>query len=476
MTSPVRGRSSRRALVEEGVLSMIIIKGGTLVTPQGLRHADLALDGDKVAGIADSIKVSSEDTVYDASGCWVFPGFIDAHTHLQCWTGMDWTADSFETGTRAAACGGTTTVVDYATADRGVTMPDALAEWHKRADGTCTANYAFHMALAEWNERNKADLAVMRESGVCSFKTYFAYDHLRLDDAETLEVLEALAPLGGTLCVHCENGTVVNELQRRVFEAGITGPEGHPLSRPAECEAEAISRLLYLAHLAGDARVNVVHLSTKMGLDAIRAAKARGQKNIYVETCPQYLLLDETCYLEQGEDGFAGAKYVMSPPLRKPADRSALREALEAGEIDTIATDHCSFNLTGQKDRGKGDFRKIPNGGAGIEHRPALVATSFADTLGPTDLCRLMSENPAKVFGMWPAKGRLDVGADADICVWDPSAEWTISAATQHQNVDHTPYEGFVCKGRAKLTFVNGVLAAKDGHPTGEQPGRFVSR
>ena len=463
-------------MVEEGVLSMIIIKGGTLVTPEGLRHADLALSGDKVAGIADSIKVSSEDTVYDAAGCWVFPGFIDAHTHLQCWTGMDWTADSFETGTRAAACGGTTTIVDYATADRGVTMPDALAEWHKRADGTCTANYAFHMALAEWNEQNKADLAVMREGGVCSFKTYFAYDHLRLDDAETLEVLEALKPLGGTLCVHCENGTVVNELQRRVFEAGVTGPEGHPLSRPAECEAEAISRLLYLAHLAGDARVNVVHLSTKMGLDAIRAAKARGQKNIFVETCPQYLLLDDTRYLEQGEDGFAGAKYVMSPPLRKPADRSALREALEAGEIDTIATDHCSFNLEGQKDRGKGDFRKIPNGGAGIEHRPALVATSFADTLGPTDLCRLMSENPAKVFGMWPAKGRLDVGADADVCVWDPSVEWTISAATQHQNVDHTPYEGFMCKGRAKLTFVNGVLAAKDGHPTGEQPGRFVSR
>ncbi len=463
-------------MVEEGVLSMIIIKGGTLVTPEGLRHADLALSGDKVAGIASSIKVSSEDTVYDAAGCWVFPGFIDAHTHLQCWTGMDWTADSFETGTRAAACGGTTTIVDYATADRGVTMPDALAEWHKRADGTCTANYAFHMALAEWNEQNKADLAVMREGGVCSFKTYFAYDHLRLDDAETLEVLEALKPLGGTLCVHCENGTVVNELQRRVFEAGVTGPEGHPLSRPAECEAEAISRLLYLAHLAGDARVNVVHLSTKMGLDAIRAAKARGQKNIFVETCPQYLLLDDTRYLEQGEDGFAGAKYVMSPPLRKPADRSALREALEAGEIDTIATDHCSFNLEGQKDRGKGDFRKIPNGGAGIEHRPALLATSFADTLGPTDLCRLMSENPAKVFGMWPAKGRLDVGADADVCVWDPSVEWTISAATQHQNVDHTPYEGFTCKGRAKLTFVNGVLAAKDGHPTGEQPGRFVSR
>ena len=220
---------------------------------------------------------------------------------------MDWTADSFETGTRAAACGGTTTIVDYATADRGVTMPDALVEWHHRADGTCTANYAFHMALAEWNERNRADLSAMREAGVSSFKTYFAYDHLRLDDAETLEVLEELKRVGGILCVHCENGTLVNALQKRVFEQGIHGPEGHALSRPDVCEAEAVSRLLYLAHLAGDAPVNVVHLSTKLGLEAIRAAKARGQKNIYVETCPQYLMLDDTCYLEQGEDGFAGA-------------------------------------------------------------------------------------------------------------------------------------------------------------------------
>lgn len=455
---------------------MVIIQGGALVTPEGIRMGDVALAGDKVSRVAAHIEPAEGDEVFDAGGCWVFPGFIDAHTHMQCWTGMDWTADSFETGTRAAACGGTTTIVDYATADRGVTMPDALAEWHRRADGTCTANFAFHMALAEWNERNRSDLAVMRESGVCSFKTYFAYDHLRLDDADTLEVLEALKPLVATLCVHCENGTVVDALQRRVFNEGIIGPEGHPLSRPAECEAEAISRLLYLAHLAGDARVNVVHLSTRLGLEAIRDAKARGQKNIFVETCPQYLLLDDTRYLERGDDGFAGAKYVMSPPLRKPSDRAALREALVRGEIDTIATDHCSFNLHGQKDRGRGDFRKIPNGGAGVEHRPALVATSFAGELGPTDLCRLMSENPAKVFGMWPAKGRLAEGADADVCVWDPSVAWTISAATQHQNVDHTPYEGFECQGRARLTFVNGVLVARDGEPTGEKPGRFVNR
>ena len=455
---------------------MIIIKGGTLVCPDGLRVGDVALEGDKIVRIAASIEAGDGDEVADAAGCWVFPGFIDAHTHMQCWTGIDWTADSFETGTRAAACGGTTTIVDYATADRGVTMPDALAEWHKRADGTCTSNYAFHMAIAEWNERNREDLAAMRAGGVSSFKTYFAYDHLRLDDAETLEVLEALKPFGGTLCVHCENGTLVDALQKRVYEAGIHGPEGHPLSRPAECEAEAVSRLLYLAHLAGDARVNVVHLSTKLGLEAIRAAKARGQKNIFVETCPQYLLLDDTCFTRRGEDGLEGLEFVMSPPPRKPSDRAALRQALLDGEIDTIATDHCSFNLHGQKDRGVDDFRAVPNGGAGVEHRPVLIATTFEGQLGPTDLCRLMSENPARVFGMWPRKGCLAEGSDADVCVWDPSVEWTISAKTQHQNVDHTPYEGFVCHGRARLTYVNGVLAARDGEPTGATPGTYVPR
>ncbi|WP_293844111.1 dihydropyrimidinase [uncultured Parolsenella sp.] len=455
---------------------MIIIKGGTLVCPDGLRVGDVALEGDKIVRIAASIEAGDGDEVADATGCWVFPGFIDAHTHMQCWTGIDWTADSFETGTRAAACGGTTTIVDYATADRGVTLPDALAEWHKRADGTCTSNYAFHMAIAEWNERNREDLAAMRAGGVSSFKTYFAYDHLRLDDAETLEVLEALKPFGGTLCVHCENGTLVDALQKRVYEAGIHGPEGHPLSRPAECEAEAVSRLLYLAHLAGDAHVNVVHLSTKLGLEAIRAAKARGQKNIFVETCPQYLLLDDTCFTRRGEDGLEGLEFVMSPPPRKPSDRAALRQALLDGEIDTIATDHCSFNLHGQKDRGVDDFRAVPNGGAGVEHRPALIATTFEDQLGPTELCRLMSENPARVFGMWPRKGCLAEGSDADVCVWDPSVEWTILAKAQHQNVDHTPYEGFVCHGRARLTYVNGVLAARDGEPTGATPGTYVPR
>lgn len=454
---------------------MIIIANGALVTPEGLRRGDIALDGGRIVEVAARIEPGPSDTVEDATGCWVLPGLIDAHTHLQCWTGMDWTADSFETGTRAAACGGTTTIVDYATADRGVTMDEALAEWHRRADGACTANYGFHMAIAEWGDDSPGQMRRMREAGVSSFKTYLAYDHLRLTDAETLRCLEAVRELDAVLCVHCENGDVVDELQRAVLARGITGPEGHPLSRPAEAEADAVSRLLYLASIAG-ARVNVVHLSTELGLEAVRAARARGQRGVFVETCPQYLTLDDTRYLEEGDDGFAGAKYVMSPPLRKPSDVRALRAAVLAGEVDSIATDHCSFNLHGQKDRGRGDFTRIPNGGPGIEHRPAVMATAFEGRLGPVELARLMSEGPARVFGMWPRKGRLAPGADADVCVWDPRARWTISAATQQQAVDYTLYEGMEAHGRAHLVYVGGVLAARDGAPTGARPGTYVSR
>ncbi len=450
---------------------MKVIRNGRLVTPDGVVRGDLVLDGEKIAQVGGTFDAAATDEVMDVSDAYVFPGFIDGHTHMQCWTGLDWTADSFETGTRAAACGGTTTIVDYATQDKGMTLVEALDEWQRRAEGTCTANYAFHMAIADWNDEAKAQMQTMRERGVTSFKTYFAYDHLRLDDAETLEVLEYVRGLGGVLGIHCENGTLVNELRRRTMEAGITGPEGHAISRPAYTEAEAVSRFCYLGEQTG-ARINVVHLSSELGLKAVRAARARGVK-VNVETCPQYLLLDESCYLEPG---FDGAKYVMSPPLRKPHDVAALREALLNGEIDTIATDHCSFNMKGQKDRGLGDFTKIPNGGPGVEHRPALIMTTFEDQLGPEDFCRLMSENPARLFDMYPRKGALLVGSDADITVWDPKPRWTISAENQHQAVDYTSYEGMEVHGRAKLVYVNGELVVRDGEPTGVKPGAYVAR
>lgn len=454
---------------------MEVLEGGQLVLEDGLTEATLILDKGKIAAIVPKGEAlpswASVAPVTDCTGMIIFPGFIDAHTHLQAYTGMDWTADSFETGTRAAACGGTTTIVDYATQDKGMTLREAYDAWSDRAKGVCTANYGFHMAMSECTPELLAEMDDMVDLGISSFKTYFAYDHLRLNDGETYEVLRKIAELGAVLCVHCENGDLVNLLQKETFEAGITGPEGHPLSRPAVCEAEAIAKLCYLAEAAG-ARINVVHLSSKLGLLATEDARRRGMK-INVESCPQYMLLDDSHYLEPN---FGGAKYVMSPPLRKAEDIAALREALVQGEIDTLATDHCSFNLHGQKDRGMGDFRKIPNGGPGIEHRPALIMTSFKDELTYLDFARLMSTNPAKVFGMYPQKGRLAEGADADICVWNPHDSWTIRAAEQQQNVDYTPYEGFECTGRAHLVYVGGTLVAKDGKATGVTPGTYVVR
>lgn len=452
---------------------MTIIKHGMLVLPGGVCRGELAFENGVITKIAPAIEAGADDDVCDASGCLVFPGFIDGHTHLDMESGTTVTADDFASGSRAAVCGGTTTLVDFATQDKGHTLCEALDAWHKKADGKCACNYAFHMAVTDWNERTRDELPVMREQGVTSFKAYYAYDNLRLDDAQMYELLCALRPMNGVLGVHCENGTLVNELQKKQFAKGVTGPAGHPASRPPVVEAEAIRRLCAVAKLA-DSPVHIVHLSSAEGLAEVRRAREAGQ-TVWTETCPQYLVLDESRY---ALDGFEGAKYVMSPPLRSVADRDALREAVRNGEIDTISTDHCSYRFDTQKTLGKDDFTKIPNGAPGIEHRPALIYTSFVaeGELTPAAMCRLLAENPAKLFGMWPRKGCLAEGADADITVWDPDVRWTIRAGTQHQNVDYTPYEGFEAIGRPRAVYVGGELAAKDGEPTGVRAGRYVKR
>lgn len=450
---------------------MTILKNGTVMTPDGPVRADLRMDGKRIAEIAPEIRPEEGSDVVDAAGCWVCPGFIDGHTHLDLDAGATRTADDFPTGTRAAVCGGTTTICDFATQDRGDTMTRALEVWHGLADGVSSCNYAFHMAITDWNEGTRAELPALREAGVTSFKAYFAYDNLRVNDGAMLDILEALKPFGGILGVHCENGDVVELLRRRALAQGRTGPENHPLTRPAELEAEAIDRLCWLGRVA-DAPVHVVHLSSALGLEEVRRARRRGQ-SVYAETCPQYLLLDDSRYRLPG---FEGAKYVMSPPLRGLEDVHALREAVLAGEIDTISTDHCDFNFVGQKELGRGDFTRIPNGAPGIEHRPALMFTSFADGLTPSRLCELLSANQAKLFGMYPRKGALAVGSDADVVVWDPQDRWTITAAEQQQNVDYTPYEGMVMQGRARLVYVNGVLAAQNGKPTGAVAGEYIKR
>lgn len=452
---------------------MTIIQHGTLVLPDGLMQGDIAFENGVITRIAPAIEAGAGDAVCEAAGCLVFPGFIDAHTHLDMDSGTTVTADDFASGSRAAACGGTTTLVDFATQERGGTLTDALDAWHRKAEGKCACNYAFHMAVTDWNEQTRAELPRMFERGVTSFKAYYAYDNLRLDDAQMYDLLSALRPFGGVLGVHCENGTLVNRLQRQQLERGVTGPEGHPASRPPVVEAEAIRRLCAVAKLA-DSPVHIVHLSSAEGLEEVRRARASGQK-VWVETCPQYLLLDESRY---HLEGFEGAKYVMSPPLRSPADREALRAAVLGGEIDTISTDHCSYRFGDQKALGRDDFTNIPNGAPGIEHRPALIYTSFVASglMTEAQMCRLLSENPAKLFGMWPRKGRLAQGADADITVWDPQARWVIRAEAQHQNVDYTPYEGFEAAGRARAVYVGGQLAAKDGEPSGASAGRYVKR
>lgn len=450
---------------------MTILRNGALMTPEGPMNADLRMDKGKIAEIAPHIRPGGGEDVVDASGCWVCPGFIDGHTHLDLDTGATRTADDFASGTRAAVCGGTTTICDFATQDRGDTMAHALEVWHGLADGVSSCNYAFHMAVTDWNERTKAELPALRAAGVTSFKAYFAYDNLRLDDGAILELLESIRPFGGVLGVHCENGDVVERLRRRAVAQGRTGPENHPLTRPAEAEAEAVDRLCWLGRMA-DTPVHIVHLSSALGLEEVRRARRRGQ-TVYAETCPQYLLLDDSRYRLPG---FEGAKYVMSPPLRGREDVRALREAVVNGEIDTISTDHCDFNFAGQKELGRGDFTKIPNGAPGIEHRPALMFTSFAGALSPSRLCALLSANQARLFGMYPRKGALAVGSDADVVVWDPRARWTITAAGQVQNVDYTPYEGMEMEGRARLVYVNGVLAARNGQPTGAVAGEYIKR
>ena len=452
---------------------MTIIQHGTLVLPDGLMQGDIAFENGVITRIAPAIEAGAGDAVCEAAGCLVFPGFIDAHTHLDMDSGTTVTADDFASGSRAAACGGTTTLVDFATQERGGTLRDALDAWHRKAEGKCACNYAFHMAVTDWNEQTRAELPQMFERGVTSFKAYYAYDNLRLDDAQMYDLLSALRPFGGVLGVHCENGTLVNRLQREQLEKGVTGPAGHPASRPPVVEAEAIRRLCAVAKLA-DSPVHIVHLSSAEGLEEVRRARAAGQK-VWVETCPQYLLLDESRY---HLEGFEGAKYVMSPPLRSPADREALRAAVLDGEIDTISTDHCSYRFSDQKALGRDDFTKIPNGAPGIEHRPALIYTSFVASglMTAAQMSRLLSENPAKLFGMWPRKGQLAQGADADMTVWDPRARWVIRAEAQHQNVDYTPYEGFEAAGRARAVYVGGQLAAKDGEPSGASAGRYVKR
>ena len=446
----------------------ILIQNGTVVRGDGMEKTNVLIDNDVVCSVANGM-IAQADEVIDASGCYVFPGLIDTHTHFDLDLGITKTADDFITGTKAAVLGGTTTVLDFATQDRGMTMQDALDLWHQKAVGA-SCNYGFHMAVSEWNDARIAELDSMIAQGVTSFKMYMVYPNMRVTDGEIYNAIKQAAARNCIIGVHCENFDVLNERIKELHAAGIYAPVGHPLSRPNLVEAEGVARLMRIAEIAC-APAWVVHLSTREGLEEARRARMRGAE-VYLETCPQYLVLDEQCYGDSDAE-----KFIMSPPLRYPVDQKALLNAMHSDEIDFVGTDHCSFTMA-MKALGGGDFAKVPNGGAGVQNRAPLIYT-YAYLPGHITLPQMaaqLSENAAKIFGMYPRKGIIAEGSDADIVVYDPRGESTISWRTNAHNCDNSPYEGVPVTGRVRDVILNGCHVVRDGELTQAGCGKYVPR
>ncbi len=448
-----------------------LLKGGTVVSGKGSEKADVLISGGKIEAVGLSIEADDAEVI-DVTGKLLFPGFIDAHTHFDLHVSGTATADNFETGTKAALAGGTTMIIDFATQYKGEDLHTALDNWHKKADGNASCDYGFHLALSDWNPAISEELQSIVDEGVSSFKVYMTYDDMVLDDKTIYQVLERLKEVGGIAGVHCENKGLIEALVEEEKAKGHYGPSAHPKTRPAVVEAEAIDRLLKIAELV-DTPVIIVHLSSGEGYQEIKYARLRGQE-IFLETCPQYLLLDESVY---ELPGFESSKYVIAPTIKKEADSTRLWNAIKKNHIQTIATDHCSFTMA-QKEAGKDDFTKIPNGMPGVESRPALIY-SFGVVerdLKLEQMCRLLSENPAKLYGVYPQKGVIAAGSDADIVVWNPDTEWTMSVENQVANVDYCPFEGTKVKGKAEEVYLKGNLAAKDGKVVLEKTGSYVKR
>lgn len=452
-----------------------ILKGGTVVTGSGSFPADVLIDGEKIAALgtgAEIEKLADGDTVAeDVKGCLLFPGFIDAHTHFDLHVAGTVTADDFATGTKAAVRGGTTTIVDFGTQYTGESLAEGLRNWHEKADGKCSCDYGFHMSISHWNLSVSRELDDMMKEGVTSFKLYMTYD-TQVDDNTIFQILRRLKEVGGITGVHCENSGMIAALQAEARAEGRMGVSSHPVTRPAAAEAEAIQRLLRLAEVV-DIPVIVVHLTCREGYEVIMEARKRGQK-VYAETCPQYLLMDDSLYQLPG---FEGAKYVCAPPLRKREDSRCLWNALADGTIQTVSTDHCSFT-TEQKKLGKDDFTKIPGGMPGVETRGTLLYTYGVDEgrITAETMCKVLSENPAKLYGMYPEKGVLAPGSDADIVVLRPGVNEVITATNQVQNVDYAPFEGRKVTARIESVYLRGTQVVRDCQVVKEGQGRFVAR
>lgn len=446
-----------------------LIQNGTIVNADSTVIGDILIDGGIIKEVRRGIPTTAARTIVDATGLLLLPGGVDAHTHLDLPFGGTTSSDDFETGTRAAAIGGTTTIVDFAVQARGTKMRSALDTWWKKAEGKACIDYGLHMVVTDLPDAGLEDMDDMVREGVASFKLFMAYPNvLMVDDATIFKAMRQTAKNGALICMHAENGSVIDVIVQRALAEGKTAPIYHALTRPTRAEAEAVHRAIAMAEMAG-VPVYIVHLSSEDALNQVREARDRGLP-AFAETCPQYLLLS----LEDVQDkGWEGAKYVFTPPLREKRNQPKLWEGLRKDNLQVVSTDHCPFCFEDQKSLGKDDFTKIPNGGPGIENRLQLLHHHGVGkgNFSINRFVELVSTAPARIFGMYPKKGVLAPGSDADIVLWDAAAPHTISAATHHMRIDYSMFEGFKVRGNARDVYSHGELIVSKGEFIGT-PGR----
>ena len=453
----------------------LLIRGGRIVTAADDYVADVLVDGERISLIGADLDVAADRTI-EASGKYVLPGCIDPHTHLDMPFGGTVTIDDFESGQGSAACGGTTCHVDFCIQGQGQTFAQALETWHSKANGRTLIDYGFHIAVTDLRDEERLEeLATLPEQGITSYKLFMAYKNvLQVDDETLFRAMEVAAASGALVMVHAENGDAIDVLVREALARGDTAPINHALTRPPELEGEATNRAIQLARIAGSP-LYVVHVTCREAVDPIRRAREQGW-SVWGETCTQYLFrsIDDLALA-----GFEGAKYVYSPPAREPSNHDVLWDAVRTDALSAISTDHCAFLWDGQKTLGKDDFTKIPNGGPGLEDRLKMIH-HFGAGSGRISLNRmvdLLATQPARLFGLYPRKGTIAIGADADIVVFDPERRETISASTHHSKCDYSLYEGTEVAGAPEHVLLRGSLLVEDGELVAVPgTGRFVQR
>ncbi len=452
----------------------LLIKNGTIVNASDIYRGDVFVENETVTTIGTNLSMPADQTL-DATGRYVIPGGIDCHTHLDMPFGGSTSADDFESGTIAAAFGGTTSIIDFAIQYRGQTLHHAWETWMKKAQGKAAIDYGFHMIITELTDQVEDEMDALVHQGVTSFKLFMAYPGVfMLDDASIFRAMLRTGKNGGTICMHAENGGVIDVLVRKALAEGKTAPKYHALTRPARAEGEATHRAIALAEIA-EVPVYIVHLSAAEALEMVTEARDRGLP-AYAETCPQYLFLS---YDNYEEPGFEGAKYVMSPPLRAKETQDRLWRGLAFNDLQAVSTDHCPFCMKEQKELGRDDFSKIPNGAPGIETRMSLVFDGGVRQ-GRISLNRwveLTSASPAKIFGLFPRKGTIAPGSDADIVIFNPEKSTKLSAKTLHMKVDYNPYEGREVTGVSETVISRGKVIVENGRFVGRAgSGVFLKR